>query len=118
MACKETNGERFVNLGKVNSPSSSSGGNSTTTTGAGGRSRAVAFRMLTEASTPVRSVSELERTLRRRLRIMSAIVGVATGALGILAAIIRRDGVRADPMTLFTEPPLPGVLIIVALVFA
>jgi hypothetical protein len=74
--------------------------------------------MLTEASTPVRSVSELERTLRRRLRIMSAIVGVATGALGILAAIIRRDGVRADPMTLFTEPPLPGVLIIVALVFA
>jgi hypothetical protein len=84
----------------------------------GVRARSIAFRMVTEASTPVRTISDLQRQLRRRLRVMSAIVGLATGSLGVLAAIIRRASIAADPTTLFTEPPLPGALISVALLFA
>ena len=86
-------------------------------TQSGIRTRNVAFRMMTGATTAVRSVSELEQQLRRRLRIISAIAGAATGSLGLLSAIIRRREVAADPMSLFTEPPLPGVLLSVALVF-
>jgi tRNA A-37 threonylcarbamoyl transferase component Bud32 len=81
------------------------------------RSRAVSFRLAPEASIPLNTASELERQLRRRLRRLSMIAGGAMGSLGVFAAIMRRTHIAADAMSFFTEPPLPGVLILVSLGF-
>ena len=82
------------------------------------RPHGVAFRVATDASTPIHSTGELEERLRRRLRLISTILAAAMGVLGTTAAIIRREHLSADPTTLWTEPPLPGVLLVIALVAA
>ncbi|HET9425112.1 MAG TPA: hypothetical protein VFO55_07070, partial [Gemmatimonadaceae bacterium] len=79
------------------------------------RSGAVSFRLAPEGSIPVRTATELEQQLRRRLRLVTSLIGAATGALGIFAVIMRREHIGENPVSLFTEPPLPGVLIVVSL---
>src|SRR3954469_7117663 len=77
--------------------------------------RAVSFRLAPEGSIPLRTATELERQLRRRLKLVSAIVGAATGALGLFALIVRRRIISRDFLSLFTNPPLPGALIVISL---
>ena len=79
------------------------------------RSHPVSFRLAPEGSVPVRTMTELERQLRRRLRLISSLIGISMGALGMFALIVRRQHIREDFTSLFTEPPLPGVMIIVSL---
>lgn len=76
---------------------------------------ATTFRVATDASTPVRSTGELEERLRRRLRIISSILAAATGVLATSAVIIRWEQLRANATSLWTEPPLPGGLILLSL---
>lgn len=72
--------------------------------------------MAPDASTPVHTTDELEEQLRRRLRVTSVIWACATGVLALTAVWARRDALRADPGTLWTEPPLPGVLLLISLI--
>lgn len=69
-----------------------------------------------EGSTPLRSTAELENRLRRRLRLIVTMIMLATGALGVMAAWLHRKDISANHAFLFTQPPLPGVLIVLALV--
>ena len=71
--------------------------------------------MAPDASTPVRTTGELEEQLRRRLRVTSVIWACATGVLATTALVARRENLRADPSTFWTEPPLPGVLFVITL---
>ena len=68
-----------------------------------------------DASAPVRTTGELEERLRRRLRVTSVIWACATAVIAATAVATRRDALRADPSTFWTEPPLPGVLLLVSL---
>jgi serine/threonine-protein kinase len=68
-----------------------------------------------DASTPVRTTGELEERLRRRLRVASVIWACATAVIAATAGATRGDALRADPSTFWTEPPLPGALLVVAL---
>lgn len=72
--------------------------------------------MATDASTPVHTTSELEERLHRRLRRISVILAYSTGVLAVIAAILRQEHLRADPSTIWTEPPLPGVLFLICLI--
>ncbi len=71
--------------------------------------------MAPDASTPVHTTGELEEQLRRRLRVTSVIWACATGVLATTALVARRENLRADPSTFWTEPPLPGVLFVITL---
>lgn len=74
------------------------------------------FRLSADDSRPVRSSQELQELQRRRLRLISGIVASATGVLAIIATVVRRQTIAADTSTLFTEPPLPGALLLLAMV--
>ena len=76
--------------------------------------RGVGFRMPRDASTPVHTTGELEEQLRRRLRVTSIIWASATGVLALTAVATRWAELRAEPATLWTQPPLPGVLLILS----
>jgi serine/threonine-protein kinase len=78
--------------------------------------RVVSFRVAPDASAPLRSTAELEHRLRRRLRLIAVLLGAATSVLAITAILIRREQLRADLSTLWTEPPLPGLLLLVSAV--
>lgn len=80
------------------------------------RPNGVAFRIAPDASTPVHTTGELQERLRRRLRLLASILAAATAVLGATATALRVDHLRADAGTFFTEPPLPGVLLLIALV--
>ena len=78
------------------------------------RSRfAPAPRMVPEGAKAVHTTGELEEQLRRRLRVESVIWALATGAVALTAAATAK-GLGA----LFTEPPLPGVLMLLSLMTA
>ena len=79
------------------------------------RTHSVGFRMPPDASTPVRTTGELEERLRRRLRVTSVIWACATAVIAATAVATHGDELRADPSTFWTEPPLPGALLLVAL---
>jgi tRNA A-37 threonylcarbamoyl transferase component Bud32 len=76
---------------------------------------AVGFRMPPEASGPVRTTGELEQRLHRRLRVLSTIWACAAGVLAVTAAATHWDGIRLEPSTFWTVPPLPGVLLLVSM---
>jgi tRNA A-37 threonylcarbamoyl transferase component Bud32 len=78
-------------------------------------SRAVSFRLAPEGAVPLRTATELEHQLRRRLRLISALIGTAVGALGLFALVVRWEHVSNNVTSAFAEPPLPGVLIVVSL---
>ena len=80
------------------------------------RHQGVGFRMAADASTPVHTTGQLEEQLRRRLRVISVIWAAVTGVIAITAVIARQEHLRADPSTVWTEPPLPGVLFLVSLI--
>src|SRR4051812_41325212 len=87
-----------------------------TPTGADARdTRAVSFRLAPQGSVPLRTATELERQLRRRLSLVSALVGTSMGAFGVFALIVRRQHIRDQFLSLFTEPPLPGGLLVVSI---
>ena len=67
-----------------------------------------------DASTPVHTTGELEEQLRRRLRVTSTIWACATGVLALTALVVRFERVRADAGSMWTEPPLPGVLLVIS----
>jgi len=75
----------------------------------------VGFRMPPDASAPVRTAGELGERLRRRLRVISVIWACTTGVIAATAVATHWHALRADPITFWTEPPLPGVLLVVAL---
>jgi serine/threonine-protein kinase len=81
-----------------------------------GRARrpAAAFRMAPEAARPVHTTGELEEQLRKRLRVESIIWAIATGGVALVALTVRRD-LYADRATIFTTPPMPGVLALIAI---
>lgn len=72
-----------------------------------------AFRMAPGSATPVHTTNDLAEQLRRRLRIKSAIWAAASGVLGATASVAHWSHIRADPSSLFTEPPLPGLLFVI-----
>jgi serine/threonine-protein kinase len=76
--------------------------------------RVVSFRVAPDGSAPLRSSAELENRLRRRLRLIAVLLATATGVLSITAIVFRWAQLRADASTLWTEPPLPGLLLLVA----
>ena len=78
--------------------------------------RRAAFRRASISISQFHTSSELEEELRHRLRFMFVMWGVAMTAVATTASIVRRDNLRVDPLTFVTEPPLPGVLFIMALV--
>src|SRR5687767_7087968 len=80
------------------------------------RSTGTAFRYSADDARPVRTSEELQELLRRRLRLISTIVACTTGSLALVAGLIRYRVIAAAPATLFTEPPLPGALLLLALV--
>jgi len=65
---------------------------------------------------PVHIEGDLEEQLRHCLRIAFLIWAVASGAIAVTTSIVRRELIRQDPLTFFTVPPLPGVLLVIALV--
>jgi tRNA A-37 threonylcarbamoyl transferase component Bud32 len=79
------------------------------------RTHATAFRVAPDASSPVRSNDELERRLRRRLRLLASLLAAFTGALALSTIVIRRQAIAAELSMLWTEPPLPGVLLVLSL---
>src|SRR4051812_14091003 len=80
--------------------------------------RGIAMRLATDASAPPRTTAELQRRLQLRLRIICFIMGGATASLAAFATYVRRENLRADPSRFWTEPPLPGVLFLVAVIGA
>jgi eukaryotic-like serine/threonine-protein kinase len=83
---------------------------------AGPRAGHAAFRWASGTGTPLHTSSELEEQLRQRLRVAFTIWAVAAIAIATTAGIARREHLRHDPLTFFTEPPLPGVLFLIAAV--
>ena len=75
-----------------------------------------AFRIAPEGAQLVRTTAQLEEQLRRRLRVHSVIWALATGVVALIALIERQAQLRADPSTIWTQPPLPGVLVVISLV--
>lgn len=80
------------------------------------RADRVAFRMSASMGIPVHIEGDLEEQLRHCLRIAFLIWAVASGAIAVTTSIARRDLIHRDPLTFFTAPPLPGVLLVIALV--
>jgi serine/threonine-protein kinase len=70
----------------------------------------------TSGSWTVHTSSELEEQLRHRMRVAFVMWAVAAIAIAATTAIARREHIRQDPLTLITEPPLPGALFVIALV--
>src|SRR5688572_8714074 len=81
-------------------------------------SRARSFRMAPDGSTPVRSESELEERLHRRLRLLSYILAWATGALAATTIVLRWERIAASPRLLWVDPPLPGILLAISVAAA
>ena len=50
------------------------------------------------------------------MRVAFIMWAVAAIAIAAATTIARREHIRQDPLTLFTEPPLPGALFVIALV--
>src|SRR4051812_43389116 len=73
------------------------------------------FKMAPDASAPIHTRRELEHRLRRRLRVVSALVAGTMGTLVLIALIVRRAEWLAKPASIWTAPPLPGVLFLLAL---
>ena len=71
--------------------------------------------MAPNTSAPVRTSGELEERLRRRLRVTSVIWATATAVLATTTVLARSAQISADPLTFWTEPPLPGVLFLISL---
>ena len=78
--------------------------------------RVVSFRVAPDGSAPLRSTAELENRLRRRLRLIAAILATATSLLAATAIVIRWDSLRVHASSFWTEPPLPGPLLLVSLI--
>jgi tRNA A-37 threonylcarbamoyl transferase component Bud32 len=76
--------------------------------------RVVSFRVAPDGSAPLRSTAELEDRLRRRLRLIAVILAAATSLLAASAIVIRWKQLRVDAWTFWTEPPLPGPLLLVS----
>ncbi len=72
----------------------------------------------TSGSWKVHTSGELEEQLRLRMRVAFLIWAIAATAIAATATIARREHIRQHPITLITEPPLPGVLFVIALVTA
>ena len=85
---------------------------------ASARSRGLTFRMAPDASTPVRTTSELEERLHRRLRLLSLILAYAVGALAVVTLVLRRTQIASRPATFWTEPPMPGVMFVISIIAA
>lgn len=64
----------------------------------------------------MRTTGQLEEQLRKRLRVHSVIWALATGVVALIAMVERQAQLRADPSTIWTQPPLPGVLLVISLV--
>ena len=77
------------------------------------RAHRTAFRTATGNATPVHSAGELAEQLRRRLRVKSAIWAAASGVLGATGSLAHWDHISANPRTMITEPPLPGLLFLI-----
>src|SRR3712207_237086 len=77
--------------------------------------RVVSFRVAPDGSAPLRSSAELENRLRRRLRLIAALLAAATSLLAATAIVIRWKQLRVDASTFWTEPPLPGPLLLLSL---
>ncbi len=74
-----------------------------------------AYRATSDSWT-VHTRRELEEELRHRMRVAFIMWASAAIAISAATAIARREHIRQDPLTLFTEPPLPGALFLIALV--
>ena len=72
------------------------------------------FRLAPEGAKAVHTTGELEEQLRKRLRVESIIWASATGLVAITATIVRKD-LYANPSTMWTVPPMPGVLFVISL---
>ena len=75
-----------------------------------------AFRWASGTGTQVHTSSELEEQLRHRLRVAFLIWAIAAATIATTASVSRLEQLRQHPQTFFTEPPLPGVLLVIALV--
>ena len=75
-----------------------------------------AFRWASGTGTQVHTSSELEEQLRHRLRVAFLIWAIAAIAIATTASVARLEQLRQHPQTFFTEPPLPGVLFLIAFV--
>jgi tRNA A-37 threonylcarbamoyl transferase component Bud32 len=73
------------------------------------------FRMEAGAS-PIQTGDEFESQLRGRLRVASLIWACATLVIGVTAIVTHWEEIHAKPGLLFTEPPLPAVLLLMTLV--
>ena len=69
--------------------------------------------MAPEGAKAVRNAAELEEELRKRLRVESIIWASATGFFALTATIVRKD-LWSNLSTMWTEPPLPGVLFVIS----
>ncbi len=78
--------------------------------------RAFKTRFRVGSDSSMASGEDLEDQLRKRLRIQSFVWGLVTLALGVTAIIRTPAHISEDPSLLFTTPPLPGVLLILAVV--
>ena len=70
--------------------------------------------MAPDASVPVRTTTELEDRLQHRLRLLSLILSSAMGTLAFLTLFLRFDRIAANPVQLWTDPPLPGVMLLLS----
>lgn len=73
------------------------------------------FRMEAGVS-PIQSGDEFESQLRSRLRVASLIWACATLVLAVTAIVTHWEEIRAKPGLLFTEPPLPAVLLLMTVI--
>jgi hypothetical protein len=69
------------------------------------------FRMEAGASS-IQTGDEFESQLRSRLRVASLIWACATLVIGVTAVVNHWEEIHAKPALLFTEPPLPAVLLL------
>ncbi|GAC1651430.1 MAG: hypothetical protein NVS4B3_12090 [Gemmatimonadaceae bacterium] len=72
--------------------------------------------MMPEGAKPVHNSGELEEQLRRRLRVTSVLWAFATATIALTAIVARTDRMRVDTSAFWTEPPLPGFLLLISLV--
>jgi serine/threonine-protein kinase len=73
------------------------------------------FRMEAGVS-PIQTGDEFQGQLRSRLRVASLIWACATLVIGVTATVTHWEEIHAKPALLFTEPPLPAVLLSMTLV--
>ena len=72
------------------------------------------FRMADGRSASPSVSDDAEEQLRRRLRTYWILWGAVVVALGIISLTVDWAHFRADPVALFTRPPLPGILFPIA----